>query len=220
MHVGPSGSATTICTWPRRGAARRQVAFKSSRHLVGITVIRSMSARGASPRSPSAALGPAAANASRGGARVSSLRAERPQQCAPWRTELEPVGSDAQSSSDVRTYYQGDFEKVSVLLYPVNTVNNRCLTTRVLRAAIHVMPHSKHVDKSLLTPEEVAVRKKLTADYQLAWESFTAAREQVNVWTRKMRAAERERARIADDLFHVNQLSLPIFEGQNAPTQP
>jgi uncharacterized protein VirK/YbjX len=82
------------------------------------------------------------------------------------------------------------------------------------------MPHSKHVDKSLLTPEEVAVRKKLTADYQLAWESFTAAREQVNVWTRKMRAAERERARIADDLFHVNQLSLPIFEGQNAPTQP
>jgi hypothetical protein len=82
------------------------------------------------------------------------------------------------------------------------------------------MQHTKLVDKSSLTPGEVEVRRKLTANYELAWESFTAAREQVNEWTRKMRAAERERARIADELFHVNQLSLPIFEKQNAPTQP
>jgi hypothetical protein len=82
------------------------------------------------------------------------------------------------------------------------------------------MPHSKHVDKSLLTPEEVEVRRKLTANYQLAWESFTAAREQVNEWTRKMRAAERERARIADELFRVNQLSLPNFQIENEPAQP
>jgi hypothetical protein len=74
------------------------------------------------------------------------------------------------------------------------------------------MQHTKLVDKSSLTPEEIAVRRKLTAEYQLAWESFTAAREQVNEWTRKMRAAERERARLADDLFRVNQLSLPNFE--------
>jgi hypothetical protein len=103
-----------------------------------------------------------------------------------------------------------DLESCFSVLYPVNTVNNLCMTTPAALATLTCMKHTRSVDKLPPDNRRLALKKQLTADYQLAHEQFIIAREQVNEATRQMRAAEAKKAQIAHALVSIDQQNLAL----------